>query len=71
MFYYLTLLSSTRRVIMLSEKQPLTSCGEVHLLLCCGHIERAGGGIVRVDLYFAPLVREDNEVTAGVMKGNL
>ena len=62
-------------VIMSSEKQPirlrqpLASCGEVHLLPCSVQIERVGGGAARVDSYFAPLVREENEVTAGDMKG--
>ena len=63
-------------VIMSSEKQPIglrhppTSCGEVHLLPCSVQIERAGGTAAKVDSYFAPLVREENEVTAGDMKGN-
>ena len=63
-------------VIMSSEKQPirlrqpLTSCGEMHLLPCSVQMERVGGGPARVDSYFAPLVREENEVTAGDMKGN-
>ena len=63
-------------VIMSFEKQPirlrhpLTSCGEVHLLPCSVQIERAGGRAARVDSYFAPLVREENEVTASDMKGN-
>ena len=63
-------------VIMSSEKQPirlrqpLTSCGEMHLLPCSVQMERVGGGPARVDSYFAPLVREENEVTASDMKGN-
>ena len=58
-------------MITSSKKQPLTSYGEMHLLLWCGHTERAGDGIARVDLYFASLIREDNEVTASDMKGDL
>ena len=62
-------------VIMSSEKQPirlrqpLTSCGEMHLLPCSVQMERVGGGPARVDSYFTPLVRKENEVTAGDMKG--
>ena len=57
-------------------RYPPAPCRDVHLLPCSVLVEKEGGvmegegGEVRVDSYFAPLIREENEVTAGDKKGN-
>ena len=57
-------------------RHPPAPSGDVHMLPCSVLVEKEGGGMgregreVRADSYFAPLIREEDEVTAGDRKGN-